>query len=265
MLAGARRVGRAKWSDRRGKSLPAAARQGYSYSRRRPLAGLWWLVSTTRVPARGVSRQQKTKRFITTWSTPLAPAEPLLLLGNSWNGGDRTPLRIAAGVAIPARAFCQKFGVPVLNDSSFDKPLPNKPSRRGLRAGFLAALAGLLGNKQQARPEPTPAAITSHRLDGGRHRHRSLRGDRCLQPRAGPTDAERRRAAGGGGVKPGITLGKTDDFGFNPVEDRVHVHDLHATLLHLLGFDHTKLTYKFQGRQFRLTDVKGKLVNKLLA
>jgi Protein of unknown function (DUF1501) len=69
----------------------------------------------------------------------------------------------------------------------------------------------------------------------------------------------------GGGVKPGITLGKTDDFGFNAIEDRVHVHDLHATLLHLLGFDHTKLTFKFQGRQFRLTDVHGNLVKKLLA
>jgi uncharacterized protein (DUF1501 family) len=69
----------------------------------------------------------------------------------------------------------------------------------------------------------------------------------------------------GGGVKPGITLGASDEFGFNPVEDRVHVHDLHATLLHLLGFDHTKLTFKFQGRQFRLTDVHGNLVEKLLA
>jgi hypothetical protein len=69
----------------------------------------------------------------------------------------------------------------------------------------------------------------------------------------------------GGGVKPGVTLGKTDDLGFNAVEDRVHVHDLHATLLHLLGFDHTRLTYKFQGRAFRLTDVHGKVVSKLLA
>jgi hypothetical protein len=69
----------------------------------------------------------------------------------------------------------------------------------------------------------------------------------------------------GGGIKPGVTIGKTDDFGFHIVEDRVHVHDLHATLLHLLGFDHTKLTYKFQGRDFRLTDVEGELVKKLLA
>jgi uncharacterized protein (DUF1501 family) len=69
----------------------------------------------------------------------------------------------------------------------------------------------------------------------------------------------------GGGVKPGITLGNTDDLGFNAIEDKVHVHDLHATILHLLGFDHTKLTYRFQGRDFRLTDVHGKLVKKLLA
>lgn len=68
----------------------------------------------------------------------------------------------------------------------------------------------------------------------------------------------------GGGVKPGISLGTTDDFGFNAVEDRVHVHDLHATILHLLGFDHTKLTYRFQGRDFRLTDVFGNVVTKLI-
>jgi hypothetical protein len=69
----------------------------------------------------------------------------------------------------------------------------------------------------------------------------------------------------GGGIKPGITLGETDDFGFHIVKDKVHVHDLHATLLHLLGFDHTKLTYRFQGRDFRLTDVEGELVQQLLA
>jgi uncharacterized protein (DUF1501 family) len=69
----------------------------------------------------------------------------------------------------------------------------------------------------------------------------------------------------GGGVKPGLTLGESDEFGFNATKDPVHVHDLHATLLHLLGFDHTKLTYRFQGRDFRLTDVHGELVEKLLA
>jgi hypothetical protein len=69
----------------------------------------------------------------------------------------------------------------------------------------------------------------------------------------------------GGGIKPGLTLGSSDDFGFHAVADRVHVHDLHATILHLLGFDHTKLTYRFQGREFRLTDVSGTIVDKLLA
>ena len=69
----------------------------------------------------------------------------------------------------------------------------------------------------------------------------------------------------GGGIKPGITLGESDEFGFNATRDKVHVHDLHATLLHLLGFDHTKLTSRFQGRDFRLTDVHGEVVEKLLA
>lgn len=69
----------------------------------------------------------------------------------------------------------------------------------------------------------------------------------------------------GGGIKPGITLGESDEFGFNVVRDKVHVHDLHATILHLLGFDHTRLTYRFQGRDFRLTDVHGNIVEQLLA
>jgi hypothetical protein len=62
-----------------------------------------------------------------------------------------------------------------------------------------------------------------------------------------------------------MTLGETDELGFHVTKDKVHVHDLHATLLHLLGFDHTKLTYRFQGRDFRLTDVEGKVVSQLLA
>jgi len=69
----------------------------------------------------------------------------------------------------------------------------------------------------------------------------------------------------GGGIKPGQTIGKTDEIGYNVVEDPVHVHDLQATILHLLGLDHLKLTYKFQGRNFRLTDVHGNVVRKLLA
>ena len=62
----------------------------------------------------------------------------------------------------------------------------------------------------------------------------------------------------GGGVKPGFTLGETDELGFAPVTDRVHIHDVQATILHLLGLEHTKLTFRFQGRDFRLTDVEGK-------
>jgi uncharacterized protein (DUF1501 family) len=69
----------------------------------------------------------------------------------------------------------------------------------------------------------------------------------------------------GGGIKPGVAIGESDELGFNAVKDKVHVHDLHATILHLLGFDHTKLTYRFQGRDFRLTDVHGQLVTGLLA
>ncbi len=69
----------------------------------------------------------------------------------------------------------------------------------------------------------------------------------------------------GGGVKRGHVHGVTDDLGFNVASDPVHVHDLHATILHLLGFDHTKLTYRFQGRDFRLTDVHGHLVKSILA
>ena len=71
--------------------------------------------------------------------------------------------------------------------------------------------------------------------------------------------------AAGGGMKGGTVLGKTDEFGWNVVEDAVHVNDLHATVLHLFGLDHLKLTYRFQGRDFRLTDVGGKVVTKLLA
>ncbi len=68
----------------------------------------------------------------------------------------------------------------------------------------------------------------------------------------------------GGGIKPGISYGKTDDIGFYGVEDRVHVHDLQATILHQLGFDHEKLTYRFQGRDFRLTDVHGEVVKAII-
>ena len=69
----------------------------------------------------------------------------------------------------------------------------------------------------------------------------------------------------GGGVRGGMTHGATDDFGFYAVRDKVHVHDLHATMLHLLGLDHEALTYRYSGRDFRLTDVHGRVVTEILA
>lgn len=69
----------------------------------------------------------------------------------------------------------------------------------------------------------------------------------------------------GGGLKRGIAIGESDELGFNVVKDKVHVHDLHATIMHLLGFDHKKLTFRFQGRDYRLTDVHGELVHQILA
>ena len=68
----------------------------------------------------------------------------------------------------------------------------------------------------------------------------------------------------GAGVKPGMTYGQTDDFSYNIVKDPVHVHDFHATLLHIMGINHEQLIYKYQGRRFRLTDVSGKVINDIL-
>jgi len=69
----------------------------------------------------------------------------------------------------------------------------------------------------------------------------------------------------GGGIKGGTVYGATDDFGFKAIDKPVHVHDLHATILHLLGIDHTKLTYRYSGRDFRLTDVSGTVITEILA
>jgi uncharacterized protein (DUF1501 family) len=69
----------------------------------------------------------------------------------------------------------------------------------------------------------------------------------------------------GGGVKGGQVYGATDEFGFQAVDKRVHVHDLHATMLQLMGFDHTRLTYRYAGRDFRLTDVHGQIVRDWIA
>jgi hypothetical protein len=69
----------------------------------------------------------------------------------------------------------------------------------------------------------------------------------------------------GGGVKGGHIVGETDELGYHGVKDRIHIHDLHATILHCLGLDHERLTYRHKGRDFRLTDVRGNVVTKLLA
>jgi uncharacterized protein (DUF1501 family) len=69
----------------------------------------------------------------------------------------------------------------------------------------------------------------------------------------------------GGGVKPGIVYGETDEYGIRPTRDGVHVHDFHATILHLLGLDHTRLTYRHSGRDFRLTDVHGNLLRDVIS
>ena len=85
-----------------------------------------------------------------------------------------------------------------------------------------------------------------------------------LRPRPPPA-LLRRMWLAGGGIKAGHVHGETDEFGYNVVRDPVHVHDLNATLLHLLGIDHERLTYRFQGRDFRLTDVEGEIVHDILA
>jgi uncharacterized protein (DUF1501 family) len=69
----------------------------------------------------------------------------------------------------------------------------------------------------------------------------------------------------GGGVRAGTAVGATDDFGYYAVENKVHMHDVHATILHLLGLDHERLTYRHAGRDFRLTDVAGRIVKEVIA
>ena len=96
-------------------------------------------------------------------------------------------------------------------------------------------------------------------------------GEMGRTPHAASTDGRDHHVSGytiwmaGGGVKGGMAHGSTDEFGYRAVENPVHIHDWHATVLHLLGLDHERLTFQFQGRNFRLTDVAGRLVDKLLA
>ena len=129
----------------------------------------------------------------------------------------------------------------------------------------LRQITGVVTGRQAAGKRPTPGAdlLTA----GGSPPPERLP---CLKPGTEPTTSDLYHPNGftmwlaGGGVKGGLAYGATDEFGFRAVENRVSVHDLHATLLHLLGFDHERLTYRYSGRDFRLTDVHGEVVQELL-
>jgi hypothetical protein len=152
--------------------------------------------------------------------------------------------------------FVQLFHMGWDQHSSLPKQLPGQArdvdqpaaalvrdlEQRGLLDETLVVWGGEFGRTSYCQGELTPEAF-------GRDHH-----PRCFT-----------MWLAGGGVRPGITHGSTDDFCYNVAEHPVHVHDLNATLLHLLGIDHTRLTYKFQGRHFRLTDVHGTVVAPLLA
>jgi uncharacterized protein (DUF1501 family) len=114
--------------------------------------------------------------------------------------------------------------------------------QRGMLDDTLVLWGGEFGRTNYSQGKLTPA-------DYGRDHH-----PRCFTV-----------WAAGGGIKPGLTHGETDPFGYNITTDPVHVHDFHATVLALLGIDHERLTYKYQGRYYRLTDVEGNVVSKILA
>jgi uncharacterized protein (DUF1501 family) len=113
--------------------------------------------------------------------------------------------------------------------------------RRGLLADTLVIWGGEFGRTTYCQGKLTPTNF-------GRDHH-----GRCFT-----------MWLAGGGVRPGLVYGATDDYGYSVIEGGVHVHDLNATLLRCLGVDHTRLTFKFQGRRYRLTDVEGKVVQEIL-
>ena len=118
--------------------------------------------------------------------------------------------------------------------------------QRGLLDSTLILITGEFGRTPTVEL-PTPGS-NAGKLNGRDHNHYGFSA-----------------VLAGGGVKGGLVYGATDEFGFQAVEKKVHVHDLHATMLQLLGFDHTKLTYRYAGRDFRLTDVSGNVVHDILA
>ena len=129
-----------------------------------------------------------------------------------------------------------------------DKPIAGlirDLERRGLLQDTLVMISGEFGRTYWSQDLSGTSPITKH---GREHQQESF----CT-------------LLAGGGVKPGFVHGETDDFGYQPVQGRVHLHDLHATILHLLGIDHERLTFPHQGRDFRLTDVYGRVVKEILA
>ena len=135
-----------------------------------------------------------------------------------------------------------------LSSASVDKPIAGllkDLKRRGLLDDTLVVWSGEFGRSPWSQDISGTSPIEKH---GREHQQESF----CAW-------------MAGGGVKPGLMYGATDDFGFLPVENTVHVHDLHATILHLLGLDHEQLTYRHAGRDFRLTDIFGNVVHDILA
>ena len=121
------------------------------------------------------------------------------------------------------------------------------------------AIAALIGDLKAARPARADPACDLHRV-----RPHAL-DRRPRDARAATTTPRRsRRCSPAAGVKGGHAHGETDEFGISIVADPVHVHDYHATILHLMGIDHTRLVYRYAGRDFRLTDVDGKVISQLL-
>jgi uncharacterized protein (DUF1501 family) len=118
-------------------------------------------------------------------------------------------------------------------------------SRRGLLEDTLVMVSGEFGRTYWSQDLSGTSPIAKH---GREHQQESF----CT-------------LLAGGGVKPGLVHGETDDFGYRPVKGQVHLHDLHATILHQLGIDHERLTYPHLGRDYRLTDVYGRVVQEILS
>jgi hypothetical protein len=170
---------------------------------------------------------------------------------------------------VPRKTFLVHPSSFILHPSAFILQKQPLLPRRLLQAFFLIVTCREERLKELLLIQPSRATATTTRTWASRWR--PLPGDRRT-PMGEPRDQMGRDHhidgyaiwLAGGGIKPGQTIGNTDELGFYANEDRVHVHDLQATVLHLLGLDHTKLTYRFQGRNFRLTDVAGQVVKKFV-